>query len=79
MNIIIESDCFIIVKVPDGEWSLIEAKAGTHLATIHPYEQFSDKESADEEMRKKYPDWGLEEEIEEIENAVEENENAVIE
>ena len=63
MNHIIESDCFIIVKVPQGEWSLIEAKAGTHLATIQPYEQFESEESANEEMKKKYSDWGIEEEI----------------
>jgi hypothetical protein len=55
MNYEIESDCFIIVKVPEREWSLIEVKAGTHLATIQPYEQFESEEIANEEMRKKYP------------------------
>jgi hypothetical protein len=62
MSHIIESDSFVIVKVPQGEWSLIEVKAGTHFATIHSHEHFDTKELADEEMRKKYPKWGTKEE-----------------
>lgn len=67
MNVIIDKDQYAVIKIEDGEWQLLELTTGTHLTTIHHFILFDNLEDAENEMRKKYPDWGLEEEIEEIE------------